>query len=63
MIFEKVAKELAQQFELDVDSIRRLYGVSRDNIYQIRKRIKGNFATLLSNVAQEMEQMPAIAAR
>ena len=49
--------------ELDVDSIRRLYGVSRDNIYQIRKRIKGNFATLLSNVAQEMEQMPAIAAR
>ena len=49
--------------ELDVDSIRRLYGVSRDNIYQIRKRIKGSFATLLSNVAQEMEQMPAIAAR
>lgn len=49
--------------ELDVDSIRRLYGVSRDNIYQIRKRIKGNFATLLSNVAQEMEQMPAVAAR
>ncbi len=48
--------------ELDVDSIRRLYGVSRDNIYQIRKRIKGNFATLLSNVAQEMEQMPAVAA-
>lgn len=49
--------------ELDVDSIRRLYGVSRDNIYQIRKRIKGNFATLLADVAQEMEQMPAIAAR
>ncbi len=49
--------------ELDVDSIRRLYGVSRDNIYQIRKRIKGNFATLLADVSQEMEQMPAIAAR
>ena len=49
--------------ELDVDSIRRLYGVSRDNIYQIRNRIKGNFATLLANVAQEMEQMPAFAAR
>lgn len=49
--------------ELDVDSIRRLYGVSRNNIYQIRNRIKGNFATLLANVAQEMEQMPAFAAR
>ncbi len=49
--------------ELDVDSIRRLYGVSRDNIYQIRKRIKGDFATLLTDVAQEMEQMPAVAAR
>ena len=49
--------------ELDVDSIRRLYGVSRDNIYQIKKRIKGNFATLLADVSQEMEQMPAIAAR
>ena len=49
--------------ELDVDSIRRLYGVSRDNIYQIRKRIKGNFATLLADVSQEMEQMPAVAAR
>lgn len=46
--------------ELDVDSIRRLYGVSRDNIYQIRKRIKGNFATLLADVAQEMEQVPAV---
>ena len=49
--------------ELDVDSIRRLYGVSRDNIYQIRKRIKGDFANLLTDVAQEMEQMPAVAAR
>lgn len=49
--------------ELDVDSIRRLYGVSRDNIYQIRNRIKGNFATLLADVSQEMEQMPAFAMR
>ena len=49
--------------ELDVDSIRRLYGVSRDNIYQIKKRIKGNFATLVADVSQEMEQMPAFAMR
>ena len=41
--------------ELDVDSIRRLYGVSRDNIYQIRKRIKGDFATILADVEQEMD--------
>ena len=49
--------------ELDVDSIRRLYGVSRDNIYQIRKRIKGYFTNLLANVSQEMEQVPVIAVR
>ena len=49
--------------ELDVDSIRRLYGVSRDNIYQIRKRVKGDFATLLADVSQEMEKMPAFAMR
>ena len=41
--------------ELDVDSIRRLYGVSRDNVYQIKKRIKGYFANLLAAVAQEMD--------
>ena len=49
--------------ELDVDSIRRLYGVSRDNIYQIKKRIKGYFTNLLADVSQEMEQMPVIAMR
>lgn len=48
--------------DLDIDSIRRLYGVSRDNIYQIRKRIKGRFADLFETVAQDMEHPPALAA-
>lgn len=45
--------------ELDVESIKNLYGVTRDNIYQIKKRVKAEFTGILAAVAREMES-PAL---
>lgn len=41
---------------LDTDAIRRLYGVSRDNLYQIRKRVGARYRDILQAVAKELDE-------
>ena len=41
--------------ELGTEEILRLYGISADNLYQIRRRVGGRFRELLETVRREME--------
>ncbi len=42
--------------ELGTEEILRLYGISADNLYQIRRRVGGRFRELLERVKREMEE-------
>lgn len=41
--------------ELPTEDVMRLYRVSRDNLYQIRKRVKGAFAALLKAALDDLD--------
>ncbi len=41
---------------LDADTIQNLYGVSRDNLYQIRKRVGARYRDILLAVAKELDE-------
>ena len=39
----------------DTETVMRLYGLSRDNLYQIRKRVKAAFAALLKAALDDLD--------
>lgn len=41
--------------ELPTEDVMRLYRVSRDNLYQIRKRVKDAFAALLKSALEDLD--------
>ena len=44
--------------KLDAADIRRLYSVSADNLYQIRRRLGARFRTLLEQTMRDMDDSP-----